>query len=474
MITENFRPVKALFLGLALFLAAAGLYAQTFPRGATLDPALYDSLPQKAVQISRVYESMPRAASLKQYAPVPGDQGDYGTCTAWSSAYAARTILESIALNRRDRLAISSSVFSPNFVYKNMFIFNGQPDDPAGRRGAAISWALNFMRDKGPVKMASRERQLDFRAIPLSLFANSRAYPIAGYATLFRSDTRNPEAKILMVKKSIAESKPVVIGMNCPDSFFQAREAWRPRESPAVNYGGHAMCVVGYDDIKYNGAFEIQNSWGDKWGNAGYIWIPYDVFSAWVFEAYGLSENEGNYQPAVKFEGFANIEVRGGAGMAVSYRNGYYETQNPYLSGTRFRYLLGNREAAYLYAFAADDTGAAPTQIFPPPGADVSPLLDYSENQIAFPGEFDWIQLDDQAGTDYLVVLYSKKALDIAAIRAAFVRERGSFPDRVARAVGSGYIPPSQAKYEANRLAFTAASANPNAVFGLLLAIKHQ
>jgi hypothetical protein len=474
IVAKNCRGIKTLLPGLLLFLAVAALNAQTFPRDALLDSALYDSLPQKAVQVSRAYESLPAAASLKQYAPYPGDQGKYGTCTAWSSAYAARTMLESIALNRRDRQASTLGVFSPNFVYKNLFIFNSQPDDPAGQRGAAISWALNFLRDKGPVKMLDREKLLDFTLIPLSLFSNSRAYPIAGYATLFRSGTQRPEDKVLMVKKSLAESKPVLIGMNCPDSFFAARDAWRPWESPSGSYGGHAMCVVGYNDAKYNGAFEVQNSWGDTWGNAGYIWIPYDVFTSFVFEAYDLSENLGNYQSVVQFEVSATIEVRGGTGMSVTYRNGYYETLNSYLSGTRFRYLLGNREPAYLYAFAADDTDAAPTRISPPAGITVSPLLEYSENLIAFPGEFDWIQLDDQAGTDYLVVLYSRKELNIAAIQAAFARERGSFPDRAARAVGPDYIPSSQAKYEPNRLAFTAASANPNAVFGLLLAIKHD
>jgi hypothetical protein len=230
------------------------------------------------------------------------------------------------------------------------------------------------------------------------------------------------------------------------------------------------MCVVGYDDAR--GAFEVQNSWGTNWGNAGFIWITYDVFAAFVREAYGISENLANYQNTVKYSGFADIEVRGGAGMPVTFQNGYYQTTNAYLSGTRFRYLLGNNEPAYVYAFAADETGAAPTPIFPLEG--VSPLLDYSENVVAFPGEFNWIQLDDKVGTDYLVVLYSKKALNITAIRNQFARERGAFPERVARAVGSDYIPPSQAGYESNRLAFTATSANPNAVFGLLLAIKHQ
>jgi hypothetical protein len=165
--------------------------------------------------------------------------------------------------------------------------------------------------------------------------------------------------------------------MNCPDSFFVARDVWRPWENSSVNHGGHSMCVVGYDDTRYGGAFEVQNSWGETWGNGGYIWIPYDVFAAFTREAYGLSENLGNYQAVVKYEGFAAIEVRGGPAMTVAFRD-------------------------------------------------------------------------------------------------AFARERGSFPGRVARAVGQDYIPPSQVKYEPNRLSFTASSANPNAVFGLLLAIPHR
>jgi hypothetical protein len=460
------RPILALLLLLTPLLA----FSQTFSRGAVLDPVLYDSLPQRAVQLSRAYESLPQTVSLKQYAPNPGNQNPYGTCAAWASAYAARTILESISLNRRDRQQSTANVFSPNFVYKSMFVFNNQPDDPNGERGASVAWALTFMRDRGPVKMLDQEKQTDFRNIPLSLFANSRAYPIAEYATLFRSN-QGSATKIQMVKKSLAESKPVIIGMKCPDSFVRARgDTWRPTESPAGDYGGHALCVVGYDDAK--AAFEVQNSWGANWGNAGFIWIPYDVFSAFVFEAYEISENLANFSDTVKYSGFARIVVRGASDMAVTYLNGYYQTLNSYSSGMRFRYLLGNDEPAYVYAFAADETGADPTSIFPLEG--VSPLLDYTENVIAFPGEFNWIELDDRAGTDYLVVLYSKKALNITAIRDQFAREQGSFSERVARAVGSDYIPSSQTRYESNRLAFAAVSANPNAVFGLLLAIKHQ
>ncbi|MDR1902695.1 MAG: hypothetical protein LBQ88_10495 [Treponema sp.] len=138
----NTKQKKRAFLSLPLLLTPVLLFAQTFPRRAVLDSALYDSLPQKAVQLTRAYESLPRAVSLKQYALDPGNQNPYGTCTAWSSAYAARTILESITLNRRDRQLTTVNVFSPNFVYKRLFVFNNQSDDPAGKRGAVILAAV--------------------------------------------------------------------------------------------------------------------------------------------------------------------------------------------------------------------------------------------------------------------------------------------------------------------------------------------
>ena len=37
------------------------------------------------------------------------------------------------------------------------------------------------------------------------------------------------------------------------------------------NLGGHALCVIGYDDQAKR--FEIINSWGTGWGNNGFFTI---------------------------------------------------------------------------------------------------------------------------------------------------------------------------------------------------------
>ncbi|MDR2484211.1 MAG: hypothetical protein LBD55_02310 [Treponema sp.] len=70
---KNAPAAPCAFLGLLLLALAAPLFPQGHPRGAILDEARYNSLPRKAAQISRGIDSLPRSASLKQYAPSPGD-----------------------------------------------------------------------------------------------------------------------------------------------------------------------------------------------------------------------------------------------------------------------------------------------------------------------------------------------------------------------------------------------------------------
>ena len=105
------------FFGFSFFLflfAVASVFGQSeqsYYKGALFNEEAYSKLPKKAPLATRSYEGLPKSFSLKQYAPLPGDQTDYGTCVAWASAYAARTISESVALNRRNQTETTQSVF---------------------------------------------------------------------------------------------------------------------------------------------------------------------------------------------------------------------------------------------------------------------------------------------------------------------------------------------------------------------------
>lgn len=467
----------ALVIGIMAAMAVP-LFAQVdaeYPRSAVLDESLYESLPRRSLLAARAYDVLPKAVSLKAYAPAPGDQTPYATCVGWAAAY-ARTISESRALDRRDRSEITANAFSPVYIYKSI------SDDPECQEGTSISAALDLMKAKGAVKMLNDEPNTDITKIPLSSYAASKRYPISGYVTLYQ----NPRAsgnlsQINLVKKSLASGKPVIIGMNTPPSFFEPGDIWHPRENPTGFYGGHAICVVGYDDEKEGGAFEVLNSWGRKWGRGGFVWIPYNAFSRWVREAYEIIENLSAYEDAARFGGTAMLELsenRGPMTLALN-EEGYYQSAEAWPSGTEFRVLLENRQPAYVYAFTADSRTASVSRIFPPDEGNISAILDYSDSAVVWPSEDQWIRLRDNPGTDLLVMLYAKEELDIRFIQDRFERTRGNPLERVREALGKHTVffgrrrnAVTDPARKFSDIVFSAQSENIRSVFALLISIE--
>jgi hypothetical protein len=438
-------------------------------RGAIFDEQ-YDNLPRRAELSIRSYEGLPSSFSLKQFAPLPGDQANYGTCVGWAAAYAARTISESIALNRLNQTETTQNAFSPVHIYRSI-----RPDDLQGLWGAQIYAALDYMRDNGAARMLDIEREVSFPRVDLSYFRNSRLYPIAGYATLFSRDDRLKQALIVRtIKKSLTEGKPVIIGMNAPDSFNNATEVWQPTECPQRFYYGHALCVVGYDDNRFGGAFEVLNSWGRKWGNGGFIWIPYQVFTDFVMEAYELIDNITSYSDSIKFDGFVRMEVLNNelpqrtASFTLT-QNNYYTATETFSEGTNVNFIVGARESAYVYSFTVfqsldHDNFFSPVLLFPQTG--ILPLLNYGNSMIELPGRNRTISLD-VPGTKYLITLYSKQALDISNIMRIFSSTQGTINKRLAAAIGDGYT--TELFYNENDAAFTASPDDPRTVAALVV-----
>ncbi len=50
--------------------------------------------------------------------------------------------------------------------------------------------------------------------------------------------------------------------------------------------GGHAVCIVGYDDE--TNCIKFKNSWGTGWGDNGYGYLPYVCISSYLMDAWSM------------------------------------------------------------------------------------------------------------------------------------------------------------------------------------------
>ena len=242
------------------------VYPRGIPEGS--DTAI-TGFRHKTTLITSDYKGVSSTASLKDYCPTPGNQGSYGTCAAWATAYASRTIVEAEKNGWKNKQIIDDNTFSPGFIFKV-----AKPDDYVCN-GSFPSDLFNKMKQLGVPHFA------DFNANcvypPESVFSKAQAYRIQDAVEVFNNYGMLDELDnedLYKVKKSIYEGNPVVICLFCPASFDQAKDLWQPFEPKTeINgrmHGKHAITVIGYDDLKYGGAFEIMNSWGTAWGNMGF------------------------------------------------------------------------------------------------------------------------------------------------------------------------------------------------------------
>jgi hypothetical protein len=90
------------------------------------------------------------------------------------------------------------------------------------------------------------------------------------------------DAGINSVKQLLAGGQTCVLGINVYRNFDYIHNynyTYTVYDKNGTNRGGHAVCIVGYDDSKVTadgvGAFKLVNSWGTGWGMAGYWWMSY-------------------------------------------------------------------------------------------------------------------------------------------------------------------------------------------------------
>lgn len=389
-------------------------------RGGFLDP--------KQFERANIYEPLaddnaknpiPEKANLMAYAPAVGNQGEQGSCVAWSSAYAARTILEASRSGEQGE----ATKFSPAFLYNQIGL--------DGCQGSYILRAMEYMTKQGSVpydKFPYTDRDCS-RQPDQSLIREAGAFKMRGFNRLSLGD-RNDAIDLRAIKENLAQGAPVVIGMMVGPSFMQGmmgQEVWEPQpgDDQMSGFGGHAMCVVGYDDSKFGGSFLIMNSWGPEWGRNGFGWVRYNHFKYFVREAYGLEPMPKTGAAATAAftceVGLVQVTQQGNKMVAGSYAplrstaNNVFETVSPLAIGSRFKMEVKNSAECYIYVFGKETDGTSYT-LFPYPKADDQTKTKYSPfcgitGTRVFP--HDKSMTPDSIGTrDVMAVVVSREPID--------------------------------------------------------------
>lgn len=76
------------------------------------------------------------------------------------------------------------------------------------------------------------------------------------------------------VKRALADGLPVAFGFPVYSSVTTAADIPVPQAGDRL-LGGHAVLAVGYDDQREGGSIVVRNSWGPRWGDEGYGYLPY-------------------------------------------------------------------------------------------------------------------------------------------------------------------------------------------------------
>ena len=305
---------------------------------------------------------------------------------------------------------------------------------------------------------------------------------------------RNNAIDLHAIKENISQGAPVVIGMQVGGSYMQpmmGKDLWEPtaEDRSMVGFGGHAQCVVGYDDKKYGGAFLLMNSWGPQWGNNGFAWVRYPDFKYYVREAYGIEPmaktGVAANEPFSCEIGLVQIHYQGNKTLSGDYiplqvkNDNIFETIAPVAKGQRFKMEVRNTTECYVYVFGKETDGTSYT-LFPYPRGDNPAKTKYSPfcgitGYRLFPK--DKSMMPDSIGTrDVMSVVVSKQPLDWYGLNNTLSADPGKdYAARLEAALGAKLVHHVVFKSSAKgNMQFTVQGDNDKSVVATIVEISKK
>ena len=443
--------------------------ADPFSMGCSMDEKEFDKAEVFAPLAAGSFNRMPTSTSLLKYCPERKNQGRQGSCVGWSSAYAARTILHSRATgDDPDEMA-----FSPSYLYNQIAL--------PGCQGSYIQYAMEAMKRRGlvPFKNFGYDPSTCSVAPRAEHHQLAQNYRIKGFNRL-TLDGNNYKIDMAAIKQNLVQGAPVVIGMKVGQSFMQGmrgRDVWQPsrQDFSGRGLGGHAMCVIGYDDKKYGGSFQIMNSWGRQWGRDGIGWVRYPDFEGFVLEAYGLypeglAEEREVFNSTKLAVEFGLVDIESGEFIALRDKgNRVFQSQRPIAVGDKFKIAVANNIECNVYVFG-QETDKSSYVLFP-----------YTHKHSAycgitgtrlFPKDYS-MKADEIGNKDYMGVVVTKDPIDYQQLNARISQSRQpTYAGKLKEALGPTQI--KNVDFAANEtIGFICDTGGKNAV-GIVIEIDKQ
>ena len=206
-----------------------------------------------------------------QMSPVR-DQGDEGTCVAFATAIGVKEYQEKIDYSR-------PVAMSPRFLYSLCKKMDGFPDE----EGTTVRVAMKVLKNYG----TCRENLWPYRP-----HQQDRPKPGAQKdAKRFREKSYARILNLNELKLSLFSKGPCVCGLEVFKGMMDAKAGLVPMPKKGEQpLGGHAVCVVGYDDRK--AIVKFKNSWGGAWGNKGYGLLSYEYIDRFMMDAWSSVDIE--------------------------------------------------------------------------------------------------------------------------------------------------------------------------------------
>lgn len=254
---------KRLTLLLSFFLTLSIFILQSKPL-----PAAAEEAAPAAVA------SLPSSVDLSAQFPTPSMQVD-DSCLAWAMCYG----LMSQAEYREYHWTVNNTThaFSPQYLYSQ--IGNG-----SGLSVNQYRYALK-LKNQGCCTISYYPVAASASSPTGLQQENAKLYKIASYKTVTGRSA---------IKTRLSQGYAVAVNILAYTSFnsLNSTNYVYSTVNTSENFVGHALCIVGYNDSLYGGAYKVMNSWGTGWGLNGFAWITYNAFDDICFGAYGTSTGE--------------------------------------------------------------------------------------------------------------------------------------------------------------------------------------